>query len=59
MTDELVRQIVLQAPSVAILVYLLIRLDQRLAEMTKVLCDLIAEEKPKRGRPLHDTQRSS
>lgn len=51
MTDELLRQIILQAPSVAILVYLLIRLDQRLAEMTRVLCDMIQSEAEK-GRPL-------
>jgi hypothetical protein len=44
MTDELLKQLILQAPSVAILVYLLIKLDQRLAEMTKVLCDLLMRD---------------
>lgn len=48
MTDELIRQIVLQAPSVAILVYLLIRLDMRLAEMTKVICSLLEDERLKK-----------
>jgi len=44
MTDQLLREIILQAPSVVILVYLLIRLDQRLEEMTRVLCDLLTRE---------------
>jgi len=45
MTDELLRQIILQAPSVAVLVYLLVRLDMRLAEMTKTLCELMDRER--------------
>lgn len=40
MTDELLRQVIIQAPAVAILLYLLIRLDQRVGELIKVICDL-------------------
>lgn len=37
---ELVTQIVLQFPTVAILVWLLVRLDQRLNTLIRVICDL-------------------
>jgi hypothetical protein len=40
MTDQLISQIVIQMPTVGILLYLLFRLDQRIAELIKVICEL-------------------
>jgi len=44
MTDELLAQIVTQAPTVAILVYLLIRLDQRMSTLIDVICEMAQYE---------------
>lgn len=43
MSDELVSQIVLQAPTVAALLYLLFRLDNRLDELIKTICELATD----------------
>jgi hypothetical protein len=45
MTDELISQIVIQMPTVGILLYLLFRLDQRIAELIKVICDLADDDR--------------
>lgn len=39
-SEKLIEQIILQAPTVAVLLYLLFRLDQRIAELIKVICEL-------------------
>lgn len=51
MTDKLIEQLILQAPTVAALLYLLFRLDQRISALIDTiirLADQDQEEKAKR-----------
>ena len=42
MESELLKQIIIQAPTVGVLLYLLFRLDQRIAELITAIIDLSA-----------------
>jgi hypothetical protein len=42
--DELIRQMIAQAPAVAVILYLVVRLDRRLEELQDTLIDLIKAE---------------
>lgn len=51
MTEKLLEQLILQAPAVGVLLYLLFRLDQRIGELIRVIVGLAEtdqEEKAKR-----------
>lgn len=43
MPDELMSQVLLQAPTIAALLYLLFRLDARLDELIKTICELATD----------------
>jgi hypothetical protein len=40
---DLITQIVIQFPTVAILMYLLFRLDRRIADLIQVICEMATE----------------
>lgn len=42
--DELIRQMIAQSPAVAVLIFLVWRLDMRLEELTQMLIDLCKQE---------------
>ena len=43
MPDDVISQVILQAPTIAALLYLLFRLDARLDELIKTICELATE----------------
>jgi hypothetical protein len=51
--DELLRTMIGQAPAVAVILYLVVRLDRRLEQLQDVLIDLIiSEQSAAHGSPL-------
>lgn len=49
-SEKLIEQIILQAPTVAVLLYLLFRLDQRIAELIKVICELADRDQDEKAK---------
>lgn len=49
-SEKLIEQIILQAPTVAVLLYLLFRLDQRIAELIKVICELADRDQDEKSK---------
>ncbi|MFA5706781.1 MAG: hypothetical protein WDA41_10540 [Candidatus Neomarinimicrobiota bacterium] len=43
MPEDVISQVILQAPTIAALLYLLFRLDARLDELIKTICELATE----------------
>jgi len=55
LTDKLIEQVILQAPTVAALLYLLFRLDARMALLIQTICELAdADREEKAKRRLED-----
>lgn len=55
MTEKLIEQLILQAPAVGVLLYLLFRLDQRIGELIRVIVGLAeTDQEEKANRRLDD-----
>ena len=49
MPDDVISQVILQAPTIAALLYLLFRLDARLDELIKTICELATDDRNDRA----------
>jgi len=45
MPEDVISQVILQAPTIAALLYLLFRLDARLDELIKTICELATDDR--------------
>jgi hypothetical protein len=49
-TEKLLEQLILQAPAVGVLLYLLFRLDQRIGELIRVICELADRDQDEKAK---------